>query len=117
MPCEWCARGGYWECGEVPPDLCSEQEIITGYKIVPWEWTFAGQVELEEGPTYYVKCRPGCQAVVDENPDASPPWMGTGTLTVPQENLPVGTYDIFCRTGRGQKCWVKLQPAGTGEGE
>lgn len=114
MPCMWCARYGYWECGEVKAELCRGGETIPGYQVKAWEWTYAGEVELEEGETYYVKCRPGCEAVVDGNPDVTPPWILAGTLPESdEEDLVPGWYKIYCRTGGGgQRCWVKLELAG-----
>lgn len=108
MTCRWC--GSYWACGDEPPDLCDPggapgPELMAH---VP-EYQTVGEVELQEGTTYYLKCQPGhpCDALVEENPDVSPPWISVGAVNVPQD-VPAGLYYIKCRTGLGQACQVAI---------
>ena len=112
MPCKWCDNPGYWACGDQPPDLCDSngmEQVREGPR-----WVSTGQkAELQEGKTYFLKCRPGgpCQARVEETPDVAEPWDLVGQVSVP-EDVSAGLYDVYCKTGHGQKCQVALRPAG-----
>jgi hypothetical protein len=112
MGLKWCDPPGYWASGDEPPDLCDP----TGIQIREDRptWVPTGQkAALENGKTYYLKCRPGgpCEALVEEDPDVAGPWDVVGEVSVP-EDVPAGLYDVYCRTGGGQKCQVALRPDG-----
>jgi hypothetical protein len=79
-------------------------------------WTYVETIELHEGIPYFMKCRPGgpCGAIVDENPEVDPPWEIVGELTLPTSKMSAGPYEVFCRTGFGQKCQVLLQAVDEG---
>jgi hypothetical protein len=103
MSCMWCSDGGYWECGEGP--LCHPDPDVRP----PIQWHFCDEVLIEEGKRYYVKCRPGCEASVDLDSSVSPPWVLDGDF-VGGSKGPVGTYKVYCGSGRGHPCQVKLEP-------
>jgi hypothetical protein len=75
------------------------------------KWKLVGTVTLQAGTTYYVKCRPGCDAKVEEDDDVSPPWFLVGTVVpgTPGQG-PAGEYKLFCRSGGGQACNASLVP-------
>lgn len=115
MSCRWCDPPGFWACGEEPPGLCDGP--LTPMVRLRYHsgsnWAYVGEVELEEGRTYFLKCRPGgpCDAIVDVDPDPPSPWEVVGEVTIPSEHMPAGIYDVLCKTGFGQKCQVALQLA------
>jgi len=106
--CEWCEDGHYWDCG--PEPRCEDDPGLQGPELE--DWTLIGEVTLQANTTYYVKCRPGCDARVDENGDVTLPWRLVGTVVPgkPGEG-PAGTYNLFCRKGGGQACYASLVPA------
>jgi hypothetical protein len=114
MPCKWCEQLQCWECGFEPPDLCKGGTAPTAHgKSRGWKWTKVGRETLEEGKTYFLKCRPGspCGAKVEETAGVTPPWEEVGAVSVPAKHLAAGAYDVYCGTGHGSKCRVRLHPA------
>lgn len=117
MGLKWCDPPGYWASGDEPPDLCDPTGMRPKGDRPKGDrpaWVSTGQkAALEDGKTYYLKCRPGgpCEALVEEDPDVAGPWDVVGEVSVPQD-VPAGLYDVYCRTGHGQKCQVALRPDG-----
>lgn len=99
--CEWCEQLQRYDCG--PPPRC-EGPTPRG------AWTLVGTYQLQEGITYYVKCQPGCEAVIEDEPDLPEGWMLTGQITPGTTGHgPAGTYKLFCKTyGGGEKCRTRL---------
>lgn len=104
MSCMWCEEGEYWECGIKP--MCEPGNPQEEARI---KWTLCDEVLIEEGKRYYVKCRPGCEASVDLDSSVSPPWVLDGDF-VGGSKGPVGTYKVYCGSGHGRPCQVKLVP-------
>jgi hypothetical protein len=74
-------------------------------------WEYVDDFELQANVTYFVKCKPGCDALVEDDPHVSGPWRLVGEITPGKPGQgPDGVYKLYCRTGDGQACHARLIP-------
>ena len=93
MACYLCPEG-YWVCNG--PDSCEEFDIKA--------FARSDCVDVAQRGTYYVLCKPGCEAKLSLQPDTKPPWSNLGYI-----DLEAGSYQLRCSMNRGE-CQVAVHP-------